>query len=707
MPTHPRTRRSPGAGRRSGYESRQMALACRTCGFALPDSKLCRNCGEDHRAWLARLVAVEHAPTLWSQEAEIERMQLELERQRAVLGDESARVARHHASTSEGAAIVAEAGERVKAGILALDASRRQLEAATLGVHATRGHMALEHVRSNLASPPVPPSPVSQRGADTTATTDSETGMTLVQSGTTNAMTCWSPTRALRPLWTRSLAGTPSFAGGSARRLLVQTTAGAMVHNASDGAVLWTWDGVLLDTWADRALLATQNGVVVRDLRTGQALVSLPAAEVRAGRLLPGGVLVWSEAEGLTVLDDVGQRVARARFGSNLILSEDRKTLVAFPMLLRLPDLSPQLGLRRTSASPSSFFLDERVLVGLGPQLTVWRLDDAGRSGASCLIDLPAAAEQVARVADMLLVRTADGVVGVNLASGTPRLQDDAFETCRAQVQVRLRRFPTRFRFLGDTRRDRAVGEMSERADLCHDIATYAATYLDQAELDGEATGLPADLMRASLVVEVEVLHHLALKLSEHLSAPEGVVAYSRLLDRALQPIFLYRSRPKAGEAAATARIHGLLAACAEAALSAVGQRLSRRALDGEAEEGEIDAAIAVLGRVRREVLIRAAGLPWLGLDTLMARWKLVVRHARELRDVAVATRALGRVAAAASIAHGDADQNTLEGLGRAISDLAARSTADAEVDALLADGAADEVVLKGMERVRETLRRR
>ncbi|MDP2305485.1 MAG: hypothetical protein Q8P18_05615 [Pseudomonadota bacterium] len=690
-----------------------MSTSCRVCGFELPVSEICPDCGEDHRGWVARLRTATPPPTLAEQDAEIRRMQAEIARQSGALTEESVRLSQHRAASRTGQVVITETRERVARGLMELSAAGTELDVAALGIVAVRSRALLERLRADVArGEPAPPRPLP---ALTAATVDPESGMLVGRAA--GQIVAWSPDRALRPSWSIASPGDGAirFGGAShARRLLLVGEETVAVIDTRDGRTRWTWTGKLLDCWGDFALVATADRLEVRSLADGGRPVDFPAEGVERGHILPAGLLVWSARQGLVLFALDGRQLGAGRFSGAVILSEDRATVMAFPMLLRLPTLQPVVGLTRPAKdSVTTYFLDDRLLIGLGPRLLVWRLAEGG---APVGIDLPSPAVAVSRSEDVIVVDTAQGALAFSLANGPPR-RLDSFDTARVLAQRSLPRAPTRFRFstsppAGCERLDRTRGGPREKAELCHELAAFAAGRARAAE--GEAREMACGLLRDALGVEAEMLTHVAnayaARLAETSDAPD-LVPFERLLDWVLAPMMMVdalpRSLPDALDPASSRRVRGLLAACAEAVLTAVGERLSHRALRGEAEDGEIERSIALLRAIRTLVLSRAPGLGWAGLNELMARWKALGQQVHELADVAVATRALGRLADASTAVRGagaSADNVALERLGRSIGDLAARSAADAEIDALLAPEDVQQRIAEGMERVRREL---
>ncbi len=246
-------------------------------------------------------------------------------------------------------------------------------------------------------------------------------------------------------------------------------------------------------------------------------------------------------------------------------------------------------------------------------------------------------------------------------------------------------------------------------ADYCQELAQYATGRVRATQ--GDARDVAVGLVRDALVVEAEVLVHMANEIAQTLASAPGEPdfgPFGDLFDRLLTPILHYASLPNAFDDVSSRRIRGLLAACAGAVLTKIGARISERALSGTAEDGEIERLLSVLAKVRALVLPRVPGLPWIGMDALMVRWKQFGQQARELADVAVTTRALGRLAAASTAMRGaKVEGSALERLGRTVGDLAARSAADAEVDALLSGDNLQDRVEQGMARVRRDLGKR
>lgn len=663
---------------------------CRACGFELPASEICAECGEDHRGWYARLKTVVPPPTLQAQEAEIARMQAEIGRQRHMLGEESARLAQHRAASASGQAVIDETRGRLARGLADLEAASDELAVAELGIVAVRSAKILDELRDAGHAAPT--------GMPAMRAIDPVSGVAVGERE------AWSPLRALRPAWTPPAGGDVRF-GGSAlgRRVLFTEGPAVTVLDARDGRACARWDGALLDCWGDFALVATTDRLQVRSLVDGGCAVDLPIPGAERGHILPAGLLVWLGSGGLVLFGLDGRRLGEGRFSGNLVLSEDRRTLVAFPMVLGLPTLQPLVGLSRApdpGATITAFTLDDRLLIGLGDRMVVWRLAEGG---APARLDVPA--REAVRVDDALVV---DGTVAFSLDRWPPR-RLDAFDAARAVARLPLPRPPTRHRFSPSAREDRARGDPGDRAAFCHELARFAAGRVRA----GGAREVACGILRDALVVEAEMLARLAgahaARLAEHGS---DAAAFTAVLDAARAPMMLLEGLPAGAglDEASARRVRGLLATCAETVLTAVGERMSRRALAGEAVDGEIEASIALLAQVRGWVLERAPGLPWTGINELMARWKQVGRQAHELSDVAVATRALGRLAEASSAMRGAgarADGGALERLGRSIGDLAARSAADAEVEDLLAPEGVQARIAEGMERVRRELGKR
>lgn len=681
--------------------------SCRVCGFELPASELCPDCGEDHRGWVARLRTTPVPTTLAEQDAEIRRMQSEIARQSGALTEESVRLSQHRAASKTGQAVISETRERVARGLTELGGAAAELDVAALGILAVRARALLERLRTDVARPePAPPRALPPLEGPTL---DPDTGMLVGRAG--GQIVAWSPDRALRPAWSvvSPGAGTIGFGGAArARRVLLAGEGTVVVLDARDGRTRWTWTGRLLDCWSDFAFVATADRLEVRSLADGSRAVDIPAEAVERGHILPAGLLAWSAKQGLVLYAVDGRRLGAGRFSGTVLLSEGRDTLMAFPMVLRLPTLQPVVGLTRPSKdSATAYQLDERVLIGLGARLLVWRLAEGG---APAGIELPSPAVAVSREDDVIVVETTAEILAYSIAPWPPR-KLDTFDAARVHALVSPRRAPSRFQFLpaaGGSRRDRTRGGPLDKARLCHELAAFAAGRVRACT--GEAREMARGLLRDALVVEAEMLVHVATvyaaRLAETSAAPD-LLPFEALLDSALAPMMLMESLPDAFDDGSSRRVRGLLAACAEAVLTAVGERLGHRALRGEAEDGEIERSGALLQEVRKRVLARAPGLRWTGLNELMVRWKALGQQLHELGDVAVAMRALGRLADASTAIRGagaSADSVALERLGRSIGDLAARSAADAEIDALLAPGDVQQRIAEGMARVRREL---
>ena len=462
----------------------------------------------------------------------------------------------------------------------------------------------------------------------------------------------------------------------------------------------------MLDSWDDAVLLRTVGGVELRSLVDGAVIRQIPRAEPpRSGWILPAGLLLWDD-KGLVLIGVDGGVLGEGRFGSAVTLSADRRALVAFPMVLRLPDLHPLAGLSRPPhLTLGSYALEGDVLVGWGADvLVLWRL--AGTTTPT-ILRVSGTPSSVVRVGDLLTIRTTSKSFTFDLARWPPPPLD-AFDGGRTEACLPLRQAPTRYAAEADARIDRVRGTLDQKAELCHELARYAATHAREGVADMQE--IASGILRDALMVEAEVLVRWAARLAKQLAdRPDraDLEAWGRLLDRLLKPMFLLESVPEAVDETSSRRVRGLLAACAGEALAAVGERISARATAGVTEDGEIEASIAALAQVRAKVLAHAPGHGWIGLDVLMVRWKQLGREARELSDVAVATRALGRLALASTVIRGadaTADEAAVERLGRSIGDLAARSAADAEVEALLSREGLQAKIDEGLARARREL---
>lgn len=675
---------------------------CRACAFPLPASGVCRDCGEDHRGWYARLARHDGPATLQAQAAEIREMQASLRRQRNALSEEEVRLRQHRAATAAGQEVITETKTRLAHALVALNQAGADLEAAALDVEAVRFRMLLETVRADLdrggpaaAVPTIP--------AESTIV-NPDTGVRVWRAGP--RVRAWSPLRAFRPAWSVAAPKGPLRFGGAGALLRVLVGADSLaVLAAEDGRLCWSAPGTVLDCWEETVLLATAAGVELRSLADGSVIRQLARTEAaRFGWILSTGVLLWDSA-GLVSLDHHGNILGQGRFGNTVILSADRAALVAFPMHLQLPSLEPLSGLSRpTHLELTHHSLTAELLIGWGNSLALWRLADGGKPTN---LEVPANPSAVSLVGEHLFVDTAEASLVFALSHWPPQ-RLDAFESARARGCRTLSVPPSRFVVEASGAVDRVRGSLAQKAEFCHEVARYGASRSREGapELREVAIGL----LRDALVVEAEAVARAAGRLAAELADNPrslNVEAWSALLDRALQPLFLLEGQPESFDEASSRRLRGLLATCAGAALSAVGERISARATRGETADGEIEAAIAGLAQIRGMVLSRAPGLGWTGLDGLMARWKQLGKEARELADVAAATRALGRLAAASTLLRGaDArvDEATVTRLGRSIGDLAARSAADAEVDALLLREDLSENIAQGLQRARRDL---
>lgn len=684
---------------------------CRACGSLLPPSGFCRDCGEDHRGWYARLGAGQRPESLQEQATEIRQMQGKVRRQRTGVQEELARLTQHRAATREGVTVIAATRERVARGLAELQSAAVDLEAAALGVEAVRFRMMLEALRAHLAasdparedvgaSAPLP--------ALEGVIVDPDTGMRVGRSG--SQLRAWVPLRALRAAWTgQGPAGSLRFGGSAQHRRVFVGTSSTAVLDATNGHLCWTWAGTLFDSWDDTALLGTDAGVELRSLADGTVIRQISRPDpARVGWILPGGLLLGHPA-GLVVVDGEGRVLGQGRFGGAVVLSADRQALVAFPMVLRLPDLHPLAGLSRPpQVTLTSYSLEGDCVIGWGDAAVfIWR---PSLSPAPMRLPVPVPPTGVLRVGDVLWVHTADAHLAFDLGRWPP-VPLDAFDRGRAEALLPLRQAPTRFVAGAEVRIDRVRGTLDQKAELCHELARYAANHAREGV--PELREIAAGILRDALVVEAEVLvrwaARLARPLAERPDRPD-MEQWGLLLDRLLKPMFLLESLPELFDEASSRRVRGLLAACAGEALSAVGTRMSARATAGKTEDGEIEASMGALSQVRAKVLAHAPGLGWVGLDLLMARWKQLGREARELSDVAVATRALGRLSEASTVIRGadaTAGEAALQRLGRSIGDLAARSAADAEVDALLSREGLHEKIADGLERARRELGKR
>ena len=629
-------------------------------------------------------------------------MQGQIRLQQRGISEEAARLTHHRAATPAGEAVIAETRERVLLGLNELEHAAAELGEAALAVHAVRARMVIEAVRDDLARvEPVPPAPLKPLQA---VIIDALTGLRVGRAGA--GITAWSPRRALRPAWTVAApAGTLRFAGSELGRRVVVGTGSIAVLDASDGSPVSTWEATLLDCWEEEALVATDSGVEVRSLLNGKVSLHLTRPlRPSAGWILPDGILL-RDAQGISLLSTDGRCLGQGRFGQHVVLSEDRRTLVAFPMMLRLPDLQPLGGLNRPPhLDLSAFYLDREFLIGWGKGVVLWRLADAS---APKPLAVSSEATGVTRQGSVLFVHAAGGDAAFDLGQWPPRPLD-AFEAIGAESRVSLPTMPNRFVFGEDTRIDRVRGSPAEKANLCRDIARFAAGHARSSSSD--VREIAGGILRDALVVECEVLVQMAAALSDRLALrPEQAdfAAWDIFLDRVLKPMLMLELLPGFLDETSSRRVRGLLAECAGEALASVGERLSERALRGAVADGEIETSMAALSEVRMRVLARAPGLGWIGLDVVMRRWKRLGQEARELADIAVATRAIERLAQASVVIRGadaSVDDGAVRRLGQSIGDLAARSAAEAEIDGLLSRDGLHERIAEGMERARKDL---
>lgn len=668
-------------------------ICCRACGSGLPASGICRDCGEDHRSWFARLGTSPPPLSLQAQALEIRRMYLEIQRQEQSLSQELTRLSQHRAATPSGQAVVDETRARLQKGLQALELTRIELEAAALGVDAVRVQAMLEDLRADLAQPhpsQLPPFPPFERAclAPSHPYLAAYTGKTL---------SFWSAQQALRPCWTLPAPkGNLRFAGTPLEPYLL---AGDQVLRCDDGKCLWRYQGTLLDCWQDTILISTATQCEHRLLSNGQLLQQLPFP-AQQGWILPSGILLLGK-EGLQLFAEDGRCLGQGRYGNHILLSDDRCTLLAFPMVLSLPTLQAGACLIR-AGEVEAYALYSDILVGWGKELLIWRLSQGGLPHR---LPLAGPVQAVARVQQILLLLGLN--LGISLEKWPPR-PVDAFDAAKATARLPLAVPPARFQLSLEKRLDRIHGSVEHKHVFCQDLARFAAGKARHSS--PEVQEIADAILRDALVVEAEVLTYQARQLAARMAQrPQAadLAGFEKLLDQLFAPMFVLESLTRPLDDTAARRVRGLLAACAETVLNALGERMSHQALSGEAEDGEIEAALQLLGDVRKAVLARTTGLAWVGVDVLMGRWKQFSKEARALLDVAITTRALGRLARASHAQQGAEASVSMEGLGRSLGDLAAQSAADAEVDALLTGSGLEGRVKEGMERVRKELGKR